>query len=307
VQSGAARGYPFLFSGAQLETILIAHVADSLARLRYAPPSAGYYGNFNPTLVHSVSGGAVPYTGADAPGFGSMGGRVPHSMDRATRAASREEASGAVRNQGQYDLPGGGSSQDDFPDSGQNSSAPAVPPAVVNAILDIPTAGFGGLIIGGLVDLFGGGGDNSVVILRAKAFGPSGIDPDLAVSQAPPNPPRGLFAVALEGLVPDVTVGLDSPVGGVKTTFPFRSGGDPVTARTGLSLNSELPYGANAKIFVQVGPDASQVTVVGNIRSVVGVGASVNVLTGQAHWIFYGPQLNLPLGFGANGYITITY
>jgi hypothetical protein len=57
VESGTASAYPFLFGGAQLDP-------------------TGYYGNFNPALVHSVSGGAVPYTGADAPDFGSMGGRV---------------------------------------------------------------------------------------------------------------------------------------------------------------------------------------------------------------------------------------
>jgi hypothetical protein len=88
-QSGASSAYPFLFGGAQFDP-------------------TGYYGSFNPTMAHSVSGGAVPYTGAAAPEFGSMSGRVPHSLDRATRAATREDASQAALSHPAFGDGGGG-------------------------------------------------------------------------------------------------------------------------------------------------------------------------------------------------------
>ena len=171
VQSGTSSNYPFLFSGRQLDP-------------------TGYYGNFNPSLAHSISGGAVPYTGADAPDFGAMGGRVPHSTDRMTRAASREEAAHAVRNQ---QFVGGDGNTGPFcgtdecgPSAGTpQNAAGSVPPAVVNFILDAPTDGFGSALLTGLEDLFGGGGGNNAMIHpRPKELYTLEISGGLAATQA---------------------------------------------------------------------------------------------------------------------------
>ena len=68
--------------------------------------------------------------------------------------------------------------------------------------------------------------------------------------------PVGELGLQPEPPIPDVTMGVDSPIGGVQTTLPFGSGGAPTTVRRGPSYNLPLPGDYNLKLFPQTGPGA---------------------------------------------------
>ncbi|MGH7965628.1 MAG: RHS repeat-associated core domain-containing protein, partial [Candidatus Binatia bacterium] len=102
---------------------------------------------------------------------------------------------------------------------------------------------------------------------------------------------------------PDITFGIDSPVGGVETTFPFGSGGSPTTIQRGPSFNLPLGLGSNACFL----PYVDRTNVTGGISFEVSTplgGTDIGVdINGNLSGAVTGPQLNFPFGFGVNGYI----
>jgi hypothetical protein len=101
---------------------------------------------------------------------------------------------------------------------------------------------------------------------------------------------------------------MDSPMGGVQTTFPFGSGGMPTTVRCGPSVNIPLGADYNLRIFSQADPGARDVTLQCQARGPFGgAGASVNPLSGELAGTILGPQLNFPLPYGTNFYVSIKW
>ena len=114
--------------------------------------------------------------------------------------------------------------------------------------------------------------------------------------------PIGEVGLQPEPPLPDVTVGIDSPVGGVQTILPFSSGGSPTTVQRGPSIN--VPFGPdyNLKLFPQAGPAQGQMGGQCQIRGPFG-GVSGGVSTKGLIGNVIGPQVNFPLPYGANLYI----
>ncbi|MFZ0660287.1 MAG: RHS repeat-associated core domain-containing protein [Candidatus Binataceae bacterium] len=110
---------------------------------------------------------------------------------------------------------------------------------------------------------------------------------------------------------PDVSVGIDSPLGGVETTFPFHSGGNPTTVTNGPSLNFPIPFppGSNACVRGQFGPEPGQVSLDVNVSTPLGgVDSTINVNNAAVTEPGYSsPQINFPIGPGVNGYIGFRY
>lgn len=106
---------------------------------------------------------------------------------------------------------------------------------------------------------------------------------------------------------PNITIGVDSPVGGVQTTLPFYSGGEPTTVRRGPSINFPLPLGSNIRVFPQVGMGPHALSLQAQVTTPLGgVQGGFNDV-GQRNAKLLGPQLNFPLGFGVNAYIGMNY
>ncbi len=114
--------------------------------------------------------------------------------------------------------------------------------------------------------------------------------------------PIGELGLQPEPPIPDVTIGLDSPVGGVQTTLPFGSGGAPTTVRRGLSYNYPLPDDYNLKIFPQTGPGAGELSGQCQVRGPFG-GVGGGLGTDGVNGNVLGPQLNFPLPYSTNVYI----
>jgi RHS repeat-associated protein len=114
--------------------------------------------------------------------------------------------------------------------------------------------------------------------------------------------PIGELGLQPEPPIPDVTIGLDSPVGGVETTLPFGSGGTPTTVQNGPSYNVPLPGDYNLKLFPQTGPGKGQGGGQCEAKGPFG-GVSGGVGTGGVNGNILGPQLNFPLPYGTNLYI----
>lgn len=104
--------------------------------------------------------------------------------------------------------------------------------------------------------------------------------------------------------VPNVRIGIDSPVGGVTTTLPFGSGGAPTTVQTSPSFNVPIiPGVVNAKFSGAVNPSRSTITVRSTVSTpVLGLRGSLNS-NGDVDSTLLGPQLNFPLGSGVNAFI----
>jgi hypothetical protein len=103
--------------------------------------------------------------------------------------------------------------------------------------------------------------------------------------------------------VPNVRIGIDSPVGGVTTTLPFSTGGTPTTVQTSPSWNIPIAPGVNAKFNGAINPSNASVAVRATISTPIsGLRGSLNS-NGNTSVDLLGPQLNFPLGAGVNAFI----
>lgn len=122
--------------------------------------------------------------------------------------------------------------------------------------------------------------------------------------------PTGLCAENggfFSSLIPNVSIGLDSPFGGVATTLPFRSGGAINTVQSTPSYNMPLGPGINAKINGVVSPDANTIGARVTVSTpILGYRVTGNV-SGEVRQTLMGPQMNFPLGYGANAYIRFSW
>lgn len=107
---------------------------------------------------------------------------------------------------------------------------------------------------------------------------------------------------------PDVRFGLDSPIGGMTTTLPFGSGGNPTTSRTTPSINTPLAPGVNMKIDGKTNVDTKNIGLRTSISTPLGGGKlNTDISSMQMNFNLRGPQMNFPLGYGANAYIGIQW
>jgi len=128
---------------------------------------------------------------------------------------------------------------------------------------------------------------------------PSGLCRRVYYEQSPVN-------LNMQGLVPDVRVGIDSPAGGVVTNLPFGSGGLPTTTQKAPSFNLSLAPGVNAKWSLGV-TDAGRVKTGPSITTpLLGASGSIDS-AGELKFQTIGPQLNFPLGYGVNGYVGLQW
>jgi RHS repeat-associated protein len=109
--------------------------------------------------------------------------------------------------------------------------------------------------------------------------------------------------------VPNGTVGVDSPLGGVQTTLPFATGGNPTTVQRGPSWTQPLlwPPDAVAKLFPQKAEN-SNLSLQCQVRSPFGgVGAGADT-QGNGNASVLGPQINFPIpDTGVNVYVGIKW
>jgi RHS repeat-associated protein len=110
---------------------------------------------------------------------------------------------------------------------------------------------------------------------------------------------------------PDVTVGIDSPIGGVQTTFPFNTGGNPTTVTLSPSYNVPLPPpfppDSNASVRIVFDPGSGQASVTTAITSPVGGGSVSGDTTGGGSGSVRGPTINFPFVCGVNGFVRMQY
>jgi RHS repeat-associated protein len=108
-------------------------------------------------------------------------------------------------------------------------------------------------------------------------------------------------------LIPNVSIGLDSPLGGVATTLPFGTGGAATTVESTPSYNMPLGPGINAKINGILSPDSGLIGARATISTPILGYRLTGDLSGEVRQTLMGPQMNFPLGYGANAYIRLSW
>ena len=151
---------------------------------------------------------------------------------------------------------------------------------------------------GGDVNLYVYAGNNPVLLVD-----PWGLESGWA-TYGPNGVITGEVGIQPVVPVPNVRIGVDSPVGGVTTTLPFHSGGEPTTVQTSPSFNIPVVPGVvNIKMNGAVNPSRAIISVRSTVSSpVLGARGSINS-RGEINANLLGPQLNFPLGFGVNAFI----
>jgi hypothetical protein len=121
------------------------------------------------------------------------------------------------------------------------------------------------------------------------------------------------FALSVRQLIPNVTIGVSSPIGGVQTTLPFHSGGDPITVQRGGSFNFGLPILplSNLSIFPEVQESPRrQVSIQFQVSTPFGgyqEGLTIFPAGQATPPKILGPRVNFGLPFGTNLYLGTSY
>ena len=121
--------------------------------------------------------------------------------------------------------------------------------------------------------------------------------------------PLGLCATSWwQRNIPDVKIGIDSPVGGVTMTVPFSTHGQITATQTSPSWNIPLGLAVNAQFGIEVTPAESNASVYGGVTSPLsGLSVSTNIVDGQIGTELAGPQWNFPLAPGTNAFISFIW
>jgi RHS repeat-associated protein len=149
-------------------------------------------------------------------------------------------------------------------------------------------------------NLYGYAGNNPLIFLD-----PLGLNYWLkGVEYNDNGTPIGELGLQPEPPVPDVVIGIDSPLGGARTILPFGSGGEPLSVRRGPSLNLLVGPSVNLKVCTQTGPGPGQMSIQGSLTGPLGGGAiGIDVTRLRVNTSSLGPQINVPLGPAVNGYV----
>ncbi len=155
--------------------------------------------------------------------------------------------------------------------------------------------GFGG----GDVNLYVYGGNNPLLVVD-----PWGMESGISWATYGANGViNGETGIQPAVPVPNVRIGIDSPVGGATTTLPFSSGGTPTTVQTSPSWNIPIGPGVNVKFSGAINPSNASAAVRATISTPLsGLRGSLNS-NGGTSMNLLGPQLNFPLGVGVNAFI----
>jgi RHS repeat-associated protein len=108
--------------------------------------------------------------------------------------------------------------------------------------------------------------------------------------------------------IPDVRIGIDSPVGGATMTLPFSTGGQITATQTKPSWNIPIGLGMNAQFGLEVDQAGHSASVYGNVTTPLsGLSVSTNIVDGQISTELAGPQWNFPVAPGTNAYIGVVW
>ena len=150
---------------------------------------------------------------------------------------------------------------------------------------------------GGDVNLYVYGSNNPLLVVD-----PWGLESSWA-TYGPNGVITGEIGIQPVIPIPNIRIGIDSPVGGVTTTLPFGSGGEPTTVQTSPSWNIPLLPGVNAKLNGAVDPSSGSAAVRATVSTpILGLRGNLNS-NGNYGVNLLGPQLNFPLGVGVNAFI----
>ena len=119
--------------------------------------------------------------------------------------------------------------------------------------------------------------------------------------------PIGELGLQSDPPLPDVAIGIESPIGGVETTLPFATGGEPTTESFGPSLNIPLPpIAGNFQVKPRIAPEPGLECDVETPAGGVGGGISIPDLSVSGP-DYSAPSWNFPLAPFVNGYISFRW